>query len=229
VAIRDQEGRELVMISKPALHAKVREVVPTKLGVVLGLKNGRIEQSRKYVYIDHSYFVRGWEFSNFRLIRDAVHLTRIVPHPTDRLKTVFNVDLKDYRKNGSHILLIEPGKALQGFYGKPNIVQESINLIRQHTDRPIVIKPKEGPPLSEALKDAWAVVCPFSVAGVEAAVAGYPVFSTELCPTWPISQDLAGIEDPQEPERYEWANSLAAASWHVSELSGINFKEYQCA
>ena len=219
------------MITKNQLQDKVRGAAAVlQMPVILGLDKGMIQANwgRDYLYIDHAYFQRGLANGHFRLVRNAPHLTRIIKHDTDRLGR-FGVTLKEYRKNGEHIVVVVPGSWMARTYRKPDIAQEMHDECRKFTDRKIVMKLKGGG-MKEACENAWAVICPFSVGGVEAAIEGIPVFSTEECPTWPINAGpLSKIESPELHDRYEWANSLAWATWHVSELKTIDFKTYQCA
>ena len=63
---------------------------------------------------------------------------------------------------------------------------------------------------------------------MEAALMGVPVFSTNLCCSWPVNAgSLEAIETPGYPERHGWASSLAYATWHADELSRIEFRDYQ--
>ena len=203
--------------------------------VVVGLLDGNAANTRgkDHLYADHSYFNRGWENNVFRIIRRGIHLTRVISHKVDRLKTRFGIEIQPYRKDGKHILVLAPGETIAKFYGKENIAEEMAAECRKYTDRPVIVRKKcfkaNYPKFMEHLRDAWAVVSPFSVGGVEAAIAGYPVFSTQLCPSWPINAGpLENLDKPEFPERYEWANSLAWSSWHLKELGSIDYREYQC-
>jgi hypothetical protein len=218
------------VITKPALQDKVRRHAPAGTVVIMGCDNGMIDRhyGGEFLYVDHSYFMRGWHNKMCRIVRNATHLTRVIKHETDRLRR-FNVEIKPYRTNGSHVVVLAPGKWLAKVHKKQGIEHEMAAELRKYTDRRIEVQFK-GSPLLDRLKDAWAVVSPFSVGGAEAAVAGYPVFSTPLCPSWPVSAgELKDIESPTLHERYEWANSLAWSSWSADEFGSINFKEYQCA
>jgi hypothetical protein len=180
-----------------------------------------------FLFLDHGYYLREWEHKFVRIVRGNVHLTRIVKGPSCRLGK-FGVKLRDYRRTGSKIVVIKPGRIaaqILGIVGKAEAMAEEC---RKYTDREIVFKPKDGKPLP--LDDAWAVVCPVSVGAVESLVAGIPVFSTPMCPSWPMNAGaLQDIEKPTLHERYEWANSLAWSTWHESELDSIKYEEYQCA
>ena len=216
-------------VSEYKIQNKIRACAPPGLEIVAGMMNGDLQRNwgKDYLYIDHSYFKRGWKHKHFRLIRSYPHLTRVIPQTKDRLQK-FDVILKPYRNNGSHIVVYAPGRTISTVYQNEGIENKMAEELKKYTDRPISIMIK-GHNFTEALVDAWAVVCPVSVAGVEAAVAGYPVFSTHMCPTWPInSGSLSKIENPVLHERYDWANSLAWASWHIDEIKHINYAEYQC-
>lgn len=171
--------------------------------------------------------MRDWEHKNVRIVRGGVHLTRVVPGKSCRLGK-FGVKLRDYRRTGSKVVVLKPGKIASHVLGIVGKADEMADECRKHTDREIVIKPKDGKPLGPYLDDAWAVICPMSVAAVEALVWGVPVFSTPMCPSWPMNAGtLQDIENPALHERYEWANSLAWATWHESELHAINYRDYQ--
>ena len=66
-----------------------------------------------------------------------------------------------------------------------------------------------------------------SVAGVEAAVAGVPVFATQRCPTWPITAGpIEAIETPVLADRGPWLRSLGYACWHMDELDELDIGNY---
>ena len=66
-----------------------------------------------------------------------------------------------------------------------------------------------------------------SVAGIEAAILGIPVFSGPICPTLPISAGtLEQIENPTLHERRPWLCSLAYANWRISEIPKIHLEDY---
>ncbi len=193
--------------------------------VILGLTGGEAKKHRgsDFLYIDHSYFRRGWEWGMFRLTRGWCHLTTVKKRPDDRLK-LLKVQIEPWRKTGRRIVVIPPSVFQAQFV--THWTQETLARLAALTDRPVFVKEQKGG-LRECLSDAWAVVSWASVAGVEAALMGVPVFPTELCPSYPVrSGPLERIETPEHPERHEWACSLAYASWHVSEIKQINLGDY---
>ena len=179
--------------------------------------------------LDHSYFQRGWAHNNFRAIRRGIHLTTIKKRPDDRLKK-FGVKIEPWQtKRGSKIVIIPVPATHARIH--PSLVtwQASVTQqIKEVTDRPIVVKQKDRGHFSETLKDAWCVVTNGSVAAVEAALAGIPVFAGDLCCGRPISAGhVTQIERPELVDfRAEWASSLAYASWNASEIDAVIWIDY---
>lgn len=135
--------------------------------------------------------------------------TQINPTRWRNICRDLDIPLKDYRTNGDHILL-----CLQrnGGWSMGNVdVQEwaiqTINTLRQHTDRPIIIRPHPGdkasreylnpanpkckirfskdirlsnnPSLVDDLKNCWAAVNYNSSPVVGAAIEGVPIFVSD--------------------------------------------------
>lgn len=112
--------------------------------------------------------------------------------------------------------------------------RSAVRRLRQFTDRRIVYRPKpnwdgaspiEGTkferkvPLAESLRGAWAVVTHHSNVGVDAILAGIPVFTDEGVATLMGHTDLAKIESPRRPanrEQFLW--NLAHWQYDVEEM-----------
>jgi hypothetical protein len=203
--------------------------------VVVGLVDGRnqtlVRDKADFLYGDHAYFNRGWANGGFRLIRNAHHLSHVVKRSDDRLKK-HGVMIEPWRKGGRDIVVIPPSEYYWPIYNLKEWLPQTLATLKEVTDRKVHVKHGKGR-LRECLleeHDAHAVVCCISVAGMEAALMGVPVFSTERCCSWPINAGtLENIERPEYPERYEWACGLAYASWHASEFESIDFRDYQYA
>jgi hypothetical protein len=161
-----------------------------------------------------------------------------------------NLTLKDYRTNGSHILLCLQRN--EGWsMGSVNIQDwaiETINKIRQHTDRPIVVRPHPGDkqsniiltpghprcriPLSsnvristnkslqDDLKNCWAAVNYNSSPVVGAAIEGIPIFVADKPKSQcaEIANDLENIETPTLYDRQRWVERISMFHWKFSEL-----------
>jgi hypothetical protein len=205
-----------------------------KLPVVVGLvdecNRALVHSGRDFLYGDHSYFQRGWAKNNFRLIRNGHHQTQVFKRPDDRLKR-WDVQIEPWRTGGRSIVVIPPSAYYFPIYDTTRTwLHTTLETLRRHTERPIHIKESKGR-LRECLldeKDAFAVVCCMSAAGMEAALMGVPVFSTENCCSWGVNAGpLERIESPERHDRHAWACSLAFASWHASELGSIDFRSYE--
>lgn len=202
------------------------------LPVIVGLPDDRnrkfVREGTDFIYGDHAYFDRGWERHHFRLCRNAHHLTRVMPRPDDRLKK-WKVQIEPWRKGGRDIVVIPPSDYYLNIYGLSSWLDDTLARLRLATDRHVHVKAQKGR-LRECLleeHDAHALVCALSVAGMEAALMGVPVFSTQHCCSWPVNAGtLEDIERPEYPDRHAWACSLAYASWHADELEKICFRDY---
>ncbi len=198
--------------------------------VILGLADcrvrGALQAKKDFLYFDHSYFDRGWDKKHFRITRGWIHLTSIKKRPDDRMKK-FGVVIEPWRKTGSRVVVIPPTEPYQTRIGGDGWTDKTVAALTTITDRPIVVKAEKGN-LREFLADAWAVVTWGSVAGVEAALMGVPVFAEPTCPAYPVSAGtIEQIEAPTYAEnRHEWACSLAYASWHTDEIGNIEFNDY---
>ncbi len=176
------------------------------------------------LYFDNPYFLRHEKHDRFRLVRGGSHLTKILPYQE---RHIYQPPLKPWRTDGKGILIIPPSDTQIKIYGAQNWLAKTMKRLRRTTGRHIVIKENKKHPLSDFLRDAWAVVTFGSVAGVEAAIAGVPVFAGPQCPALPISAGFPeDIEDPEYCDRREWLRSLAYACWTVADLPYIDLENY---
>ena len=196
---------------------------------------------KPFIFTDMPYFNR-WMGDNrdtchWRVITDHVHCYwQILNAPDDRFKKL-NITVRDWRTNGDHILVCPSSPALEQHYGDHNWLGGTLEMLKQHTDRPIRVRHKprangtSGPraatiPFEEDCKNAWAVVTHSSIAGVEAAVLGIPVFCRSSSPCNPIAkQALSDIEDPAKQDRSGWLNSLAYYQYTEAEIAAGLYKE----
>jgi hypothetical protein len=133
--------------------------------------------------------------------------TAVDPARWQKISSKLNINLKNYRPQGNHILLClqRNGGWSMGSY---DILEWATNVIlelRTYTDRPIVIRPhpgdksarahigdftantslkdvalsEPGTSLIDDLKNCWAVVNHNSSPVVGAAIEGYPIFVTD--------------------------------------------------
>jgi hypothetical protein len=193
---------------------------------------GHYHSGAPFLYMDNAYFRREPRGRTFRLVHSGVHLTRVLDRPADRFERVNKanpVQVQAWRKTGRSVVVIPPSTAQKLALGFQNWEAETVARLRTITDRPVVVKATKSTALLDYLRqhDAWAVVTFASVAGMEAAMAGYPVFASERCCAYPVSAGpLERIETPEYPDRMPWLHSLAYAQWELLELPKIDLEEY---
>lgn len=168
------------------------------------------------------------------------------PDPTrwQKISSDLNISLKDYRTQGNHVLLLlqRNGGWSMGQFDVVEWCNRTITQLRQHTDRPIVVRAHPGDKharnyvsrvtgknvtlstnanLIDDLKGAWAAVNHNSSPVVAAAIEGYPIFVTDPAKSQCqeiANTDLAQIECPQLPDRQKWVERLAMSHWKFDEL-----------
>lgn len=182
---------------------------------------GCIERGDDFLYLDHGYWQRE---SLYRCIVGETHLTRVVDRPADRLG---KAKLAPAKRGGRHVVVIPPSGLVEQLYRAHLWLPTTLQRLAESTDRPVVTKQKDGRTMRDACNGAHAVVTFGSVAGVEAAMLGYPVFAGPICPTRPISAGrLEDIETPAEADREAWLRSLSYAQWTLDEIERLNLREY---
>ena len=203
---------------------------------------------RTFYYMDTGYFgneknsanPNGWKYWH-RIVKNNLQHGEIVSRPDDRFK-IFKKKFEPWKKTGKKILIAAPDDKPCRFYGinRDQWINDTINKIKQHTDRPIVVReraPKRidritTDTLQQALNnDVYALVTYNSVAAVESVFYGIPAFT--LAPANAASpvtlQDLSGIENPYYPDQdklYAWACHLSYGQFHISELKNGTAKKY---
>ena len=195
---------------------------------------------RTFYYVDTGYFgneagpgnVHGskkWH----RVVKNNLQHGEIVTRPDDRFKQ-FNKKLMPWKKDGRKIIVAAPDEKPCKFYGidKDNWANQTVETIKQYTDRPIEIRERAAKrvdriandTLQNALNnDVFALVTYNSVAATEAIFHGIPAFT--MAPAnaaLPVAlQDLSKIETPyyaDSDKLYAWACHLAYGQFHISEL-----------
>jgi hypothetical protein len=156
------------------------------------------------------------------------------------------IALKDWRSNGNHILMClqRNGGWSMGTYDIAEWASTTITQLRQHTDRPIILRPHpgdkaarqhignmarihsvtlsaEGAKLTDDLQNCWAVVNHNSSPTVGSVIEGYPIFVTDparsQC-TAVANTDLGLIETPAMPDRQAWIERIAMCHWSQQEI-----------
>lgn len=169
----------------------------------------------------------------------------------DRAKKL-GIDAKSWTNSGYNIVVACQRSDSEQWAGQPPTIAwltETARKIRQHSDKPIVIRPHprqrianipgcviESPqPIpgtydsfnyNNCLKSAWAVVNYNSGPGPQAVLNGVPAFVGASSLAAPVgNQDLADIENPLRPDRTQWIEQLAHTEWTIPEIeSGLPLK-----
>jgi hypothetical protein len=197
---------------------------------------------RNYIYWDRGYLRRvfatwlprgsdmgisggyyRWHINNFQM-------QKIYDVPDDRWKFLkLDKSVKPWNKNGKHIIVADTLHFYWDFIGDLNWVNRTVDEIKKHTDRKIIIRKKEinvpggiknNPvDLFDDLKDAHCLVAHGSIAAIESVVMGCPVFVDKVNAARLVGQtDFSKIETPVYPERQPWFNSLAYCQFNEAEL-----------
>ena len=170
--------------------------------------------------------------------------TVIDPARWQKISLALNISLKPYRQNGNHILLClqRNGGWSMGAFDVVAWANQTIAQLRQHTDRPIVIRAHPGDrgaknyvlritgknvtvsnnsELVADLQNCWAAVNHNSSPVVGAAIEGMPIFVTDTSKSQCreiANTDLAQIENPRMPDRQAWAERLSMFHWNFDDL-----------
>lgn len=193
------------------------------------------------VVMENGYFRNG---KTFLMERDGFNGRGVVPDAANddgkRMRDVFGVNVKPWNKTGTHILVCAQRGGTYSDLAMPRDWPDEVLMrLCLSTDRPILYRPHPGKqcepnylypnttivdhtiPITEHLKDAFAVVVWTSNSAVDALLAGVPVTYcgpslsvAELCST-----DLSQIEQPFYPDSREQVFSRLA--WHQHTIDEI--------
>lgn len=190
------------------------------------------ESGRDFYYIDTGYFGNGKKKNYHRITKNAVqNFGPIVDRPGDRLAAT-GQKFKKFRNEGSRILLAPPSQKLLSFYNidLDTWMTETTAKIKQHTDREIVVRLKQGRSIRQnsdtiemALEqDIYCLVTYSSIAAGEALLLGKPAITLGPNAAAPLcSQNLAEIENlniPTLDDVYAWAKHLSYCQFTVPEM-----------
>lgn len=189
------------------------------------------EAGRDFYYIDTGYFGNGKKKTYHRITKnDVQNFGPIINRPRDRWAKT-GVQLKKFR-SGTNILLAPPSQKLLNLYNidLEQWLVDTQNEIKKHTDRPIVLRYKQGRSARQSTdtmemaldKDVHCLVTFSSIAAGEALLNGKPAITLGPNAAAPLcSQSLAEIENPRIPtldEVEEWAAHLAYCQFTEPEM-----------
>ena len=158
------------------------------------------------------------------------------------------LNLKPWRETGDYVMICGQHDRSQQWHKlapTPKWLEQQIAQLREHTDRPIVIRPHPRSPLSKInkrfkdvvlqrpqkqtgtyddydiqFKDAWAVISWSSNPGIHATLNGIPAFTGPSSLAWPVANsDYSQIESPLMPDRTQWLNDYAHTEYTLDEIA----------
>jgi hypothetical protein len=208
--------------------AERRTLEPNALHLIGGLQHGSLELMQQvrmagepYLFFDRAYFGGGPGTNRLRVVPSAYQHHWISQYPPDRFKHT-EVELKPWRKEGRHILLIPPSAEVSQLFDLGPLFRMMPERLAP-LGRPVVTSVKGDPRLlTDRLRDCWCVVTWTSNVAVEAICAGVPAFVSSYSAAAPVAGMLDQLEDrmdtPPMPERESWAWSLAYGQFDLSEI-----------
>tara|TARA_A100001015_G_C14818740_1_gene643820 strand:- start:372 stop:968 length:597 start_codon:yes stop_codon:yes gene_type:complete len=170
----------------------------------------------------------GWKWFH-RIVKNDLQHNTIIDRPSDRWEKL-KYKIPNWKKDGKNILVVMPSEKPAKFYGidMQQWREQVIDTIKQHTDRPIVVREKADRPtrivktIYEELDNTFCVVTLQSIAATEAVLYGVPAIGLAPNAASPVTQDsITNIETPFYPDSdlvYKWACHLAYGQYHIQEL-----------
>jgi len=150
------------------------------------------------------------------------------------------------------ILIATQHRASLQWEGQPNMqtwVEQTVNTLRQYTDRKIVVRPHPRSPISVSLPNVvmelpkqipgsyddfdinyqyHCVINHNSGPAVQAAIKGIPIICDSSSLAAPVSNIISNIENLQFPNRDDWFLKLCHTEWTVDEIiKGIPLQRLQ--
>lgn len=182
-----------------------------------------VKKGRAYYHLDNGYWrpARGGAAGYYRVCYRS--MTPVLLDDPVRARGKYMGDgMRPWRTVGRHVLLAVPGRHFGLALGIDNDAWTATAeaRIRQHTDRPIRVRPRDClRALEDDLRDCWALVTHSSNVATDAVALGIPVFVEPTSPAAPVgSLDLADLERPRMPAREEWWSSLMSQQFSLQEM-----------
>lgn len=215
--------------------------------LVRGIANGvicdHVQKSGKDFYFIESGYLGNYPSVNndggkkiyHRIVKNAMQHSIVYDVPDDRWRQLCewnkNLDYRGWRSPGSKILLVAPSEKPCKYYNinREDWIKETIESIRAHSDREIIIREKsprwsrsQSTIYNALAQDIWATVTYNSIAAVESVHFGIPAIALAPTAASPVcGDDLSTIEQPFKPNEnfiYRWLSSLAYGQFSLIEM-----------
>lgn len=198
-----------------------------------------IERGIDFYYIDHSYFNSGYARPMWmRVIKNGFAQNVILSNIDEDKFNSLGITIKNYNfKEKKNIVVLPPSNSVSRVFNQQDWEAKTIENIRKYTDRPIVIRKKNGPimddflittaseeryeydeSLDSVLDNAYCVVTFNSSTALRALERGIPVICDRYCPAFPLTHDFSEIENLQEKDRLPLFKSLASGQFTVKDI-----------
>lgn len=204
-------------------------------GILRGTGDIIKKKNKNFIYIDHGFYkssprkftkekrtVLNALSGYFRIIKGDLYFNEIDINLDSKRFEQLDIELKD-KRNGEIIILSEPSENTLNFLGIENWVENTINEIKQYSDREIVIHNKFSDiPLNLLLQDAFAFVSCQSTAGFQSIAEGVPAYFTHN--SLKKYGDITNIE--KNLLNYDILYAAANSQWQLKEFFSDEFKLY---
>lgn len=201
-----------------------------------------LDNNIPYYYVDHAYRGNGYNSPfRMRITKNGFCQNQILPDvDSQRFNNHFPLaEFKDYNfKEKKNIVVLPPSNTVARVFGDTNWESVITKKIREHTDRPIVVRRKNGPildsemllqkdkekyyyehTLEQALDEAYCVVAYNSAVALDALQKGIPVLCERFCPAYPLSHEISEIENLTEKDRRPLFESLMWGQYKMKEVT----------
>jgi len=191
------------------------------------------EKKRDFIYWDRGYLRRvfatwlpngndlGVRGGYYRWHVNCFQMQKVDDVPDDRWRALkLDQSVKPWRKIGQRIVVADTLPDYWNLFSDKDWTKRTVDFLKLHTDREIFVRDKESKvSLGADLADAHALVAHGSIAAVEAAIMGCPVFVDHISAAKHVGlTDLKQIETPVYPDRTQWLHSLAYHQFNEAEL-----------
>lgn len=201
-----------------------------------------LQARRDFYFMDHGYFGNAHEPPHYlRITKNSHCQTQITHTDSDRWNALFAKPILDWNLTGSKILVLPPTNAIADFFGARAWLNNTLEILKQHTDREIDIREKPFNPPTKTDKYGatvkikvptnhqppivWsnyhACVTYNSNTAVTALLNGVPVFcNPDTCAVAPVAgSDYSQIETPRYGDREQLFYSLAYNNFSMKEMA----------
>jgi len=237
--------------SWPTWNGEIPEDVTVAFqGLVRGTKEVK-KVCNDWYYFDQPYFfMKDYQQSDtgdrwYRICKNntqknflekSFKVNRRFDNLLDRLNQKCKDELtpKPWQYDGKHILVIPPSFHTAHWYGidRHEWTKDIVSKIKKHSRKEIVVREKFkngsdwgdklDKPLSEDLKNCYAMVSFHSMCAVQAVMNGIPSYCSEHSPAYPMSLGLDELDQLKDPlyagDRQDWVKSLMCAQFTEEEM-----------